>query len=163
MKYFKFIILACFLSLCILSCGNVEVIFDQKTFYNHWDQWQDKNINNYQYRFNAFGWTHYDGIVFVEDGQFKNDNIIFGDSNMEYWVGYSTIDKIFETIERTYLQNNNTQKSRNEYYLKAIHVKYDNINNIPVDIYYEYDLPKFSNMEIDGTFHFEIKDFSIMD
>ena len=162
MKFIKFIVITCLFSFSILSCGfNVEVIFDQKTNNEQRKQWLDKNINNYQYRFIASGFTGYNGIIFVEDKQFKNEEMIYGNSNIEDWEEYSTIDKIYETIEKKYIQNNNTQQSRNDFYLKAIHVKYDKINNIPVYIYYEYHVPPM--LAVDGTFNFEITDFVITD
>jgi len=142
-----------------LSCKiNVEVSFDQKTFNTQRKLWQDSNVKNYQYEFSAIGFTSYYGTIFVENGNFKNDSRLHGNSNIDCFMEYSTIDEIYKTIENTFRETNNKKQPINDSYLNEISVKYDKINHIPIEINYKYHVP--SNVAVDGTFDYEITNFS---
>jgi hypothetical protein len=150
----------------MLSCEiNVEVEFDQKTFKNQRKQWQESNIKNYQYHFTASGFTGYRGLVFVENGTYKDNLSSYDPSEngrlMNSFPEYSSIDKIYETIEKHFNDTNNTKQSTRETYLKKINVKYDKVNHIPIEIYYEYYVPPI--VVVDGTFHYEVGEFAESD
>ena len=102
----KNIIIIC-LVFIFVSCDDlfkitVHVKFDQKTFTEQRRLWQQSNVKNYQYHLSAIGFIPYNGTIFVENGQFKNDL----PSGEYYHIGnfeeYSTIDKIYKTIEELY-------------------------------------------------------------
>jgi hypothetical protein len=159
--------------IAVLICGlmmsceiNVEVEFDQKTFNSQRKQWQESNIKNYQYHFTAIGFSSYNGLILVENGTYKEDSTPSDDysgnvSLMNHFPEYSTIDKVYETIEKHFKDTNNTKQSTRDTYLKKINVDYDKVNHIPIRIYYEYYIPPM--LAVDGTFHYEFSDFEISD
>jgi hypothetical protein len=155
------------LTCCLmLSCViNVEVEFDQKTFNKQRKLWQESNVKNYQYHFRASGFIGYSGLVLVENGTYKDDLSSYDQSEngrlMNSFPEYSSIDKIYETIEERFKDTNNTKQSTMDSYLKKINVKYDKVNHIPIEIYYDYYVPPI--VVVDGTFHYEFSDFAISD
>ena len=73
----KSIIIICAVS-TFFSCANlseftVQVKFDQKTFAEQRQLWQQANVKNYQYQLSAIGFIYYYGTIFVENGQYEND------------------------------------------------------------------------------------------
>ena len=151
------------LSVCIMSCdlfkSTVYVKFDQKTFNEQKKLWQTSNVKNYQYEFLASGFIGYHGTVVVENGNFKNDLPLYEYSDFKGFMDYSTIDKIYKTIEESFYEYNNTKQSIiNDFYYTEILVEYDRINHIPVNITYDYNTPQMT--AIDGTFDYEINNFS---
>jgi len=156
-------IIICFTFLIIVSCDDplmstVQVKFDQKTFVEQRQLWQEANIKNYQYQLSAIGFIYYYGTIFVENGQIKNDLISVEYSNIEYFMNYSTIDEIYKTIEEIFTSYNNTKRSKKDVYYTEIFVDYDNIKHIPIEIIYYCYAP--SNVALDGTFHYKITEFS---
>jgi hypothetical protein len=150
-----------FLSCDDLSKFTVQVKFDQKTFAEQRQLWQEANVKNYQYQLSAIGFMGYGGTIFVENGQFKNDLTSSEYSNIENFMDYSTIDEIYKTIEEAFNSYNNTEQSKNDVYYTEIIVEYDKINHIPIIINYHYYAP--SNIAVDGTFYYEIIEFSKRD
>ena len=147
----------------IFSCNSlseftVQIKFDQKTFIEQRQLWQQANIKNYQYQLSAIGFIYYYGTIFVENGQIKNDLPSVEDSNIENFISYSTIDEIYKTIEDIFNSYNNTKQSKVKVYYTEIFVEYDKINHIPIDIIYSYYTP--SNVAHDGTFHYIIAEFN---
>jgi hypothetical protein len=150
----------------LLSCEiNVQVEFDQKTFNKQRKLWQESNIKNYQYHFSASGFMGYHGLVSVENGMYKNDPTSDEYSEdrdlMNSFPEYSTIDKVYETIEKHFKDTNNTKQSIGNSYLKKIDVEYDKVNHIPKKIYYDYYVPPM--VVVDGTFHYDVEDFKKLD
>ena len=102
----KNIIIIC-LVFIFVSCDDlfkitVQVKFDQKTFAEQRRLWQQSDVQNYQYQLSAIGFIPYNGTIFVENGQFKNDLPSGEYYNIENFQEYSTIDKIYKTIEELY-------------------------------------------------------------
>ena len=146
---------------CDLFNTTVYVKFDQKTFNEQRQLWQESNINNYQYKFSASGFTVYIGTIIVENGNFKNDipSTEYSDSGL--FMSYSSIDEVHKTIEETFVLYNNTKQSKKDFYCTDILVEYDKINHIPVKIDYRYYCPP--TLAVDGTFYYEINDFAKLD
>jgi len=161
----KNIIIIClvfiFFSCDDLSKFTVQVKFDQKTFTEQRQLWQEANVKNYQYQLSAIGFIGYGGTIFVENGQFKNDLPSLEYSNIENFMDYSTIDEIYKTIEEAFNLYNNTEQSKNDFYYTEIPVEYDKINHIPIIINYHYYTPP--NIAVDGTFHYEIAELTKRD
>jgi len=158
----KNIIIICVAS-TFFSCANlseftVRVKFDQKTFVEQRQLWQQANIKNYQYQLSAIGFIYYYGTIFVENGQYKKDLPSVEDSNIENFGNYSTLDEIYKSIEETFNSYKNTKRSKNDVYLTEILVEYDKAKHIPIDIIYRYYAP--SDVALDGTFHYKIAEFS---
>ena len=144
-----------------LSKFTVQVKFDQKTFAEQRQLWQEANVKNYQYQLSAIGFIGYRGKIFVENGQFKNDLTSTEHSEIENFMDYSTIDETYKTIEERFKLNNNTEQSKKDFYLTEILVEYDKINHIPIKINYHYYCPP--DLAVDGTFYYEITEFSKKD
>jgi len=148
-----------------VSCEiNVVVDFDQKTFNTQKQLWQASNVKDYQYQLSAYGFDGYDGIIIVENGKYKENIPSYNDYPEDYYEGYliksySTIDEIYKTIEDTFKGTNNKKQSINDVYLSRISVKYDKVNHIPIEIHYEYYIPPFSAIVMDGTFDYYISNF----
>jgi len=159
----KNIIIICVVSM-LFSCVNlsestVQVKFDQKTFVEQRQLWQDAKIKNYQYQLSAIGFIYYYGTIFVENGKIKNDVASVENSNIENFMNYSTIDDIYKTIEEMF--NSNKKQSKKDVYCTEIKVEYDKIKHIPIDIIYSYYASP--DIALDGTFHFKITEFSEKD
>jgi len=157
----KGIIIICVVS-TFFSCANlseftVQVKFDQETFVEQRQLWQQANIKNYQYQLSAIGFIYYYGTIFVENGQYKNDLPSTEDSNIENFRSYSTIDEIYKSIEETFNSYNNTKRSKKDVYPTEIFVEYDKAKHIPIDIIYRYYVP--SDVAFDGTSHYKIAEF----
>jgi hypothetical protein len=150
----------------LVSCGDPskstdQVKFDQKTFVEQRQLWQESNVKKYRYQLSAIGFIPYDGIIFVENGNFKSDLPSSGQSSeISNFLDYSTIDEIYKTIEKNLNYYNNTEQSENAYYFTEIAVEYDKINHIPIEIIYYYYAPP--NLEVDWTFYYEITEFNKM-
>ena len=163
-KWFKFV-LRCIIVLSIfVSCDifkmNIIVDFDYNLFLTRKTNWKTSKQSNYQYTLikDGNGFADYvDALVIVENGQYKEQF-----SNIEYGgtvdINYQTIDNIYETIENIYNEYNDTQRSKNEVYLKKINVGYDSANNIPIKIEYYYYVP--GNVADAGDYWvYKIKDY----
>jgi hypothetical protein len=146
---------------CDLFTTTVNVKFDQKTFNEQRQLWQASNVKNYQYQFYAMGFDSYRGTIIVENGIFKNDITSDEYDHIEYFMDYSNIDEIYKTIEKSFYLYNNTKQSINDFYYTEISVKYDKINHIPVKINYNYYNPPA--VAVDGTFYYEVNNFSKSD
>ena len=143
-----------------LSMFTHKVIFDEKTFVEQRELWQASNVKNYQYTLLGIGFLPYEGIVIVENGVFKNDiPSINSMVDIRHFMEFSSIDEIYRRIEEKFLFYNNTIQSRKDRYLTEIIVEYDKTNHIPIRILYVHHT---YNIEVDGTFHFEIKNFQKM-
>ena len=147
LKQFRFDLLLLMIGHLLISCDLFEkeiiVDFDYNLFLTKKNAWNVLKPINYQFNILKSGNGFYDPIdalIIVENGQYKEEF-----SNIEYggktYYNYQTIDNIYETIEKTYKEYNNTQRSKNEVYLKKIKVEYDSENNIPVKIEYFYYVP----------------------
>jgi hypothetical protein len=150
----------------LFSCVNlaeftVQVKFDQKTFVEQRQLWQDANIKNYQYQLSAIGFIYYYGTIFVENGKIKNDAASVENSNIENFMNYSTIDDIYKSIEEMYNSYNKTKKSEKDVYCTEIKVEYDKVKHIPIDIIYSYYASP--DIALDGTFHYKITEFNARD
>ena len=153
-------IIILFISVIIfISCEEkvVQVEFDQKTFIEQRQLWQESNIKNYQYQFSVFGNPSYHGTIFVENRTFKYDSPLDEYSDIANFIEYSTIDDIYNTIENTFNLYNNTKQSIHDAYYSKIIVEYDKINNIPISISYRYTAPP--DVWLDGPFDYEITNF----
>ena len=71
---------------------------------------------------------------------------------------YSTIDKIYETIEEAFNRYNNKEYSEKDFYYDAVYVEYDEINHIPKRVGYGLHIPK--GLMVDGTFQYHFTDFN---
>jgi hypothetical protein len=155
-------------SLCLftfISCAGVSnsggmkktVEFDYKTFSEQKRLWLDSNVTHYQYQLFAIGFIPYYGTVFVEDGKYKNDTPLDMNFDINNFIDYSTIDKVYETIERMFDSNNNEGQSEKAVYMTRISVEYDIINHVPLTIKYHYHIPP--DVAFDGTVDYKIADF----
>ena len=159
----KKIIIVLFVVFVFVSCldlpkSTIQVKFDQKTFFEQRQLWQEASIKNYQYQLSAIGFIYYYGTIFVENGQFKNDLPYVEYSNIENFINYSTIDEIYKTIEEIFIFYNNAEQAKGDVYYTEIFVEYDKIKHIPIEIIYYYHAP--SDVALDGTFHYRITEFS---
>jgi hypothetical protein len=156
------------ISFCLftfISCTSVSrsgsekktIQFDQRTFSEQHQLWRDSNVRNYQYQLFAIGFIPYYGTVFVEDGKYKNDTPLDTNFDINGFLDYSTIDKIYETIERMFDLNNNEGKSEKAVYMTEISVEYDKVNHIPLTIKYHYHIPP--DVAYDGTSDYKITNF----
>jgi hypothetical protein len=68
---------------------------------------------------------------------------------------YSSIDKIYESIESLYNDQQGAKKS--DFYYTDILVEYDKVNHIPIQIDYGYYCSPY--LEVDGNFSFSISNF----
>jgi hypothetical protein len=137
----------------------IEIKFDLATFNEQRKLWQESNTKNYQYNLLAVGFNPYDGIMIVENGEFKEcipEIDYFTEGINGYWH-YSTIDEIYEWIEKEYTSNNNKIQDKSEPYLEEIYIEYDKTNHIPIKINDIYYIP--SGVSITGTFYYEINSF----
>ena len=128
----------------------VHVKFDQKTFNEQKQLWQASNTKDYEYHLFASGYMMYDGKIVVENGGFKEEEILNEISVPSIGMlslGYSTIDRIYEEIEEAF---------KFKYY-KEISVEYDKINHIPITIC--YILNPTPGLAVDGTFDYSIINF----
>ena len=149
------IALFCLLTACSED-AYVHVKFDQKTFNEQKQLWQASNTKDYAYHLLASGFMMYDGKITVEDGNFKNEEILHEFSVSSIGSGYSTIDMIYDRIEEAYKFYNGAQKS--DFYYTEIKVEYDKTNHIPINIHYVcYVSPELA---VDGTFDYSITDFN---
>jgi len=153
------IFLAVFILFWISCDSNIEsnilASFDHKTFTEQRQLWQDSNTMNYTYTLSATGFIFYYGDIFVENGIFKNDIPHDEYSDIDYFINYSTIDEIYQTVENMY--NEIITASKSDFYFTDILVTYDKENHIPTKIIYTY----FSSpdLAVDGTFFYEISNF----
>ena len=144
---------------CLLTACNeddyVHVKFDQKTFNEQKQLWQASHTKDYEYQLFGSGFMMYDVKITVEDGNFKDEEILHEFSVSSVGSGYSTIDMIYERIEEMYKYYNGSEKS--DYYIKEIKVEYDKINHIPIQInYVAYISP---DLAVDGTFDYSITNY----
>ena len=140
-----------------ISCqdDNVRVKFDERTYNEQKQLWQASNTKDYEYHLFASGFMMYYGKIIVEDGIFKNEEILHEHSVSTIGLGYSTIDNIYERFEEIFKFYNGTKKS--DLYCKEISVEYDKINHIPIKINYIYYASP--GLEVDGTFNYTISNF----
>jgi hypothetical protein len=129
--------------------------FDYKTFSDQRQLWHNSNVRNYQFQLFAIGFIPYYGTVYVEDGKYKNNTPLDTNFDFNIFLDYSTIDKIYETIERMF--NNNKEQSEKAVYMTEISVEYDKINHIPLTIKYHYHIPP--DVAYDGTTDYKITNF----
>ncbi|MCL2558173.1 MAG: DUF6174 domain-containing protein [Treponema sp.] len=141
------------------SCGMVpvKVEFDQKTFNEQRALWQDTKPQDYEYKLIASGFMGYSGTISVVNGKFEKDEPNMEWHSIYYFSDYTTIDKIYQEIEETFLRYNDTRQFRGDVYYTGIVVEYDKTNHIPTKIVYKYYCPP--NVSVDGTFHYEIENF----
>ena len=141
--------------LLVCSCSkDVSVKFDRRTFVEQRQLWQASNTKDYEYHLFASGFMMYYGKITVENGSFKSHEILHEHSTSVF-LEYSTIDKIYQTIEEMYNFYNGTIKS--DSYCKEISVEYDKTNHIPVKINYIHHFSP--DIAVDGTFDYEITNF----
>jgi hypothetical protein len=133
------------------------VKFDHKTFSEQRQLWHDSDVRNYRYQLFAIGYISYYGTVYVEDGNFKNDTPLDRDFDITDFLDYSTIDKIYETIERMFDSNKNKEQSKKAVYMTELSVEYDTINHVPLTIKYHYHIPP--DVAFDGTSEYKITNF----
>ena len=138
------------------ATDNVHVKFDERTYNEQKQLWQASNTKDYEYHLFASGFLMYDGIISVEDGNFKNEELLHEYSVSSVDLGYSTIDMIYERIEEIFKFYNGTKKS--DLYCKEISVEYDKINHIPIKINYIYYVSP--GLAVDGTFDYTISNFN---
>jgi hypothetical protein len=135
----------------------VTVDFNYNLFLSEKNAWKVSKPNSYQFNLSNFGWGDYvpiDALIVVEDGQFKEQ--IPGDAMAgEY---YQTIDKIYETVEYSYKEYNNTQPYKNDFYLTKIKIEYDSVNHIPIIIEYFYYVPE-NMMDMGEYFVYKIENY----
>jgi len=155
MRKLSFSLIIWLFVLLFSSCNliNNKITFDQETFIEQKELWIKSNTKNYQYQLTASGFSTYDGTIFVENGDFKNDLWLHGNTCIDEWEDYSSIDAIYKTIERRF----NSSNKKGTVYYTGIFIEYDKINHIPVKIEYEYKTAPL--VMVDGTFHFEIGNF----
>jgi hypothetical protein len=148
----------------LISCAGVSkfggmkktVEFDQKTFSEQKRLWHDSNVTHYQYQLFAIGFIPYYGTVFVEDGKYKNDAPLDMNFDINDFLDYSTIDKVYETIGRMF-DSNKEELSEKAVYMTRISVEYDKINHVPLTIKYHYHIPP--DVAYDGTSDYKIENF----
>jgi len=140
----------------------ITVKFDQETFNEQKQLWQSSDIKGYSYYLSmayppASG---YKGTIIVENG-FYFDNIQeSNDIGDDYvWKKYSTIDEIYLTINKIFIDNSNIKVSRNDVYLEEIIVEYNKVNHIPSKINYIYYYPSNFNLSPD----FVLRSISLTD
>ena len=150
----------CLAAMTVFSgCNKDEVIvkFDEKTFIEQKKLWQSSNTKDYEYHLLADGFVYYYGKIIVENGSFSNDVILHENSNSVVidFLNFSTIDLVYETIEKMFNSCKNVTKS--DFYFTEILVEYDKINHIPIKIDYKYYCSP--NLAVDGTFDYTITNF----
>ena len=144
---------------CDLFTPKVEIKFDRETFNTQRQLWQSSNIKNYSYRLRAVGFLNYDGIIIVENGEYKENRPTEGsDEFSDYFRRYSSIDEIYNWVELMYTSNNN-KKPDPGHYLEEILVVYDETLHIPVELHDIYHVSP--GVSITGTFDYFISDFKI--
>ena len=143
----------------ICSCSkDVSVKFDRRTFVEQRQLWQASNTKDYEYHLFASGFIMYYGKITVENGSFKSDEILHEhSSSITTYLKYSTIDKIYQTIEEIYNFYNGAIRSDYNTYCNEIVVEYDKTNHIPVKINYIHHFSP--DIAVDGTFDYEITNF----
>ena len=137
------------------------VKFDHKVFSEQRRLWHDSNVKNYRYQLSAIGPFPYHGTVYVQDGNYKNDTPLDSSFEITNFLEYSTINKIYETIERMFDSNNNKEQSEKAVYMTEISVEYDTINHVPLAIKYHYHIPP--DVAFDGTSDYKITNFLKME
>jgi hypothetical protein len=157
------------ISFCLftfISCTSVSnksddivttVKFDHKTFSGQRQLWRDSNVRNYQYQLSAIGAFPYFGTVYVENGNYKSNTPLESYFDITNFLDYSTINKIYETIERMFDLNNKEDQSEKAVYMTEISVEYDKINHIPLAIEYHYHIP--TDVAFDTTSIYRIANF----
>jgi len=145
---------------CDLFTPKVEIKFDRETFTTQRLLWQSSNIKNYSYRLRAVGFFNYDGIIIVENGEYRENQPSEGSDELSgYFMRYSSIDEIYNWIELMYTSNNN-KKPDPGHYLEEILVVYDENLHIPVEIHDIYHVSP--GVIIDGTFDYYISEFKVV-
>ena len=159
------IIASLIFSFCLLTCiccttvskHDDVVKFDHKTFSEQRQLWRDSNVKNYQYQLSAIGFVYYYGTIYVEDKNYKNNTSLVSNSDITNFLDYSTIDKVYETIEKMFDSNNNKEQLEKTVYMTEISVEYDKINHVPLAIKYLYHIPP--DIAFDGTSNYKITNF----
>jgi hypothetical protein len=158
-------IIVSFCLFTLISCAGVSksggkkktVEFDHKSFLEQKQLWLDTNVRNYQYQLFAIGFISYYGTVYVEDGNYINDTPLDMNFDINNFLDYSTIDKVYETIGRMFDSNNNDGQSEKAVYMTRISVEYDKINHVPLTIKYHYHIPP--DVAYDGTSDYKIENY----
>ena len=151
-----FSVIFCLFSSCGFMLNNID--FDQKTFIEQRQLWQESNIQNYQYDLYYGGIFSYNGTIIVEDSNYQNDFQKPG--GFPLTMSYSSIDEIYNEIERLYNANDKIFKWNSIMHLVKIFIVYDKINHIPVEIHYEWYV---NNFNPEGPNSFYITDFLTLD
>ena len=142
---------------CDLLPRTVYVEFDRETFNRQRAAWREAGVKDYEYRFSAIGFSYYYGTIRVGDGVFVEDVPDAGHDGIGFFEEYSTIDRVFDAIEKMFLRFDGTKQSKRDMYYTKIIVEYDRINHIPTSIAYRYYCPP--NLAVDGTFDYRIGNF----
>ena len=157
----KNIIVLLLFSVILISCNSngsiVQIEFDQTTFNNQRQLWQLSNFKNYSYRLQAIGFFSYDGIIIVENGDYKNNLPSVGSDEINVFINFTSIDEIYKWIDLVFTSNNNKEQQLDEYYLMEISVLYDEMYHIPIEIHFiNYVAP---GVHVSGVFDYYISDF----
>jgi len=145
---------------CDLFAPKIEIKFDLENFNAQRQLWQSSNIQYYSYHLQAVGFFSYDGIIIVENGEYRENLPSEGSDEFDgYFMRYSSINDIYSWIDLMFTSNNN-KKPDSGHYLEEILVIYDETLHIPVEIHDIYHVSP--GVSITGTFDYYISDFTIM-
>jgi hypothetical protein len=159
-----FIVFSLILPSCKANKTDVKVEFDQEAFITHRQKWQQANVNNYKYQLIAYDNKEnkeYSAIITVENGIYKENSHASDDFNINYFLNFSTIDKIYNWLELTYNENDIFRFTKFGIYITNIYAEYDEINHIPIIINYKIKAPFF--IDVDGINYFKINNFEKKD
>ncbi|MRT94509.1 DUF6174 domain-containing protein [Ancylomarina sp. 16SWW S1-10-2] len=136
-----------FVSFCLISCDNEDdtvcVDFDEDTFVENLNNWNQLNLQNYSYEYSNSGYS-YSGIA-------SNIGIVIVDGDVDTLVALTEngiqdadsylIDDLFAEIQSTFVDNED-RKLTSEVYIKEIEVVYDEQYFYPKEVHYIYHVPE---------------------
>jgi hypothetical protein len=127
------------IAVLILASCNREVVvwvnFDYAAFIHERDLWLASKPPNYRFHYEIPGHWGADTIITVRNNEFYEQ-----EPQASSGIGESrfifTIDDIYESVAKVYLQTHGKTFPTDYPYLKKVTVEYDLINHIPVEITY---------------------------
>jgi hypothetical protein len=134
-----------FLTIAVLifaSCNREVVVwvnFDYAAFIHERDLWLASKPPNYRFHFEELGapihWAA-DTIITVRNNEFYEQEPQASSGEDGESIFIFTIDDIYESVVKVYLQTHGKTFPTDYPYLKKVIVEYDLINHIPIEITY---------------------------
>ncbi len=152
------VIILIFLSGCALPR---TINFDNQTFNENFTKWKSKNISDYKFTYNSFGFSSYSIDIEVKNNQVSAYSV---DNNYPFYEETlkkesKNIDGFFNEINDFYNEYNGKEYPDSEMYYTDIIVNYNKDYGYPESWYYKYHCPE--NLAVDGNFSHSLTKFDV--